>query len=155
MYSYIYDFFKTPSPNNKVLVSFDGDENISKIDFFEEYNLRNAWGMSMSLDCKGCNHTMITSEDRIREYTKQLCELINMNRWGDCMIHHFGKGKMEGYTMVQLIETSNITAHFSNDTNSAYIDIFSCKPYNPNIVKNFTKTFFECSEVDINVVLRK
>ena len=41
--------------------------------------------------------------------------------------------------MVQLIETSLISGHFANDTNSAYLDIFSCKGYDPAVVEEFSK----------------
>ena len=43
--------------------------------------------------------------------------------------------------MTQLIETSLISGHFANDSNRAYLDIFSCKPYNPKIVEEFSKDF--------------
>ena len=55
---------------------------------------------------------------------------------------HFGSGDKKGYPLLQLIETSNITAHFSEDTNAAYIDIFSCKEFDVERVAEFTKEFF-------------
>ena len=66
-----------------------------------------------------------------------------MKRFGEFKIVHFGTGNKSGYSMVQLIETSNITAHFCNENNSAYLDIFSCKPYDEKEMENFTKKFFE------------
>jgi hypothetical protein len=36
---------------------------------------------------------------------------------------------------VQLIETSLISAHFANLTNTVYLDVFSCKPYDPEVVE--------------------
>jgi S-adenosylmethionine/arginine decarboxylase-like enzyme len=56
--------------------------------------------------------------------------------------------------MIQLIETSLISGHFANLTNNAYIDIFSCKPYEPDQVVVFTKDFFEAAEVEVHTVKR-
>jgi S-adenosylmethionine/arginine decarboxylase-like enzyme len=59
-----------------------------------------------------------------------------------------------GYSMIQLIETSLISGHFANLTDSAYIDIFSCKAYDPGRVAEFTRTFFEASFVEVHVTKR-
>jgi S-adenosylmethionine/arginine decarboxylase-like enzyme len=54
----------------------------------------------------------------------------------------FGTGNKKGYTLVQLIETSNITAHFVEETNDVYIDVFSCKPFNKKDVDRVVLDFF-------------
>ena len=100
------------------------------------------WGFSTSLDLKKCNNK-IRNENDIKDYVFQLCDLIEMKRFGECKIVHFGTGNKTGYSMVQLIETSNITGHFCDENNSAYLDIFSCKPYDEKEMENFTKKFFE------------
>jgi hypothetical protein len=33
--------------------------------------------------------------------------------------------------MYQLIETSNLSGHFVDDTKDIYFDVFSCKQYDP------------------------
>src|SRR5262245_24467278 len=86
-----------------------------------------AWGMSMALDLQDCRPDTIRDRDHIRAYVMALCELIGMKRYGDCQIVHFGEGRVAGYSMIQLIETSLISGHFANDSNRAYLDIFSCK----------------------------
>jgi S-adenosylmethionine/arginine decarboxylase-like enzyme len=50
--------------------------------------------------------------------------------YGEPQVQHFGSGNKAGYTLVQLIETSNICAHFVEETNDLYLDVFSCKPFN-------------------------
>ncbi len=100
------------------------------------------WGFSTVLDLKKCNYK-VQNKDDIKDYVYQLCDLIDMRRFGPCYIHKFGNGNKEGYSMLQLIETSNITGHFTEQDNSAFIDIFSCKPYDVLELENFTKKFFE------------
>jgi hypothetical protein len=67
---------------------------------------------------------------------------------------HFGEGRVAGYSMVQLIETSLISGHFANDTNSAYLDIFSCKGYDPAVVEEFSKAFFGARRSRHHALLR-
>lgn len=78
-----------------------------------------------------------------------------MKRFGEPTIIHFGQdNRVAGYSMVQLIETSCISGHFANDTNNAYIDIFSCKEYPPKEAVNFTKKFFEAENANYTVIFR-
>ena len=114
------------------------------------------WGLLTSLDIYGCNPEIIRSADQIRRYVIELCELIDMKRFGDCQVVNFGKdARVAGYSMVQLIETSIISGHFANLTNAAYIDIFSCKPYDPQKVADFSQAFFQAEDIEIHVTERK
>jgi len=113
-----------------------------------------AWGLSTSVDLQDCNPTTIKSRAKIKAYVVALCELIGMKRYGDCQIVHFGDGRVAGYSMVQLIETSLISGHFANDTNRAYLDIFSCKGYDPAVVEAFSKKFFGASASSSSGTLR-
>jgi S-adenosylmethionine/arginine decarboxylase-like enzyme len=101
-----------------------------------------AWGLSTSVDLQDCHPATIQSRAQIEAYVIALCDLIGMKRYGECQIVHFGEGRVAGYSMIQLIETSLISGHFANDTNRAYLDIFSCKGYDPKIVEAFSKQFF-------------
>jgi len=113
------------------------------------------WGYLTSLDVYGCNPDFIRDAEKIRTYVKELCVLIDMKRFGECQVVHFGKeDRVEGFSMVQLIETSLISGHFANLTNAAYIDIFSCKPYDPEQVARFTKEFFEAGFIKKHLVQR-
>lgn len=101
-----------------------------------------AWGWSLAIDVKHCDPVIIRSKEKIQDYVIQLCKLIDMNRYGDVQIVHFGSGNKEGYSMVQLIETSCITGHFANDLQAAFIDIFTCKEFDPEKAMIFTGEFF-------------
>jgi len=103
-----------------------------------------AWGWSTSIDLKNCNPSFIRSALKIEEFTIALVELLEMQAYGEPTIVRFGKDpRVKGFSLVQLIETSCITAHFAEDTNSIYLDIFSCKDYDSVQAAVFTKDFFE------------
>lgn len=104
------------------------------------------WGIASSFDIYDCDGATIRDAERIREFVVQLCDLIEMRRFGETQVVHFGEDeKVAGFSMVQLIETSLISAHFANLTNTVYLDVFSCKPYDVKIVERFATDFFQGS----------
>src|SRR5262245_19140260 len=113
-----------------------------------------AWGLCTAVDLQDCHPDLIRDPDHIRRYVVELCELIDMQRFGECQVVDFGSGRVAGYSMVQLISTSLISGHFANDTNNAYLDIFSCKGYDAAIVEEFSKKFFGARRSTATVTLR-
>ena len=114
------------------------------------------WGVASSIDIYGCNGNLIRSADVIRKFVADLCDLIEMKRFGKTQIVHFGEDeRVAGYSMVQLIETSLISAHFANLTNTTYLDVFSCKPYDPDIVRDFAENYFKGTHSVIHVNMRR
>jgi S-adenosylmethionine/arginine decarboxylase-like enzyme len=114
-----------------------------------------AWGMSTAVDLHNCDALAIRSREHIERYVIELCELIGMRRFGECQIVHFGEGRVAGYSMLQLIETSLISGHFANDSNAAYLDIFSCKAYEPAVVEAFSQQFFGASDAVTHTTQRR
>ena len=87
------------------------------------------WGYHLTADCAGCNGN-IKDGKAIAAFSAELVEALAMKVYGAPQIVRFGEDpKVTGYTLVQLIETSNITAHFCDYSGEAYIDIFSCKAF--------------------------
>ena len=113
-----------------------------------------AWGLSAAVDLQDCRPEAIRDRAHIEAYVIALCKLIGMKRYGKCQIVHFGEGRVACYSMIQLIETSLISGHFANDTNRAYLDIFSCKGYYPVVVEEFSRKFFGARNSTISVTLR-
>ena len=62
--------------------------------------------------------------------------------YGEPNVEHFGEGNKCGFTLVQLIQTSNICAHFVEETNDIYLDVFSCKAFDPKDVERVVKLYF-------------
>lgn len=113
------------------------------------------WGVASSIDIYNCNPQTIRDADQIKRFVMELCELIEMRRFGDTVVVHFGEDeRVAGFSMVQLIETSLISAHFANLTNTVYLDVFSCKPYDPGVVEEFARTFFGGTHCITQVNLR-
>lgn len=116
---------------------------------------KQAWGIASSYDVYNCDPAKIRCAETIKHFVVELCDLIEMKRFGETVVVHFGEDeKVEGFSMTQLIETSLISAHFANLTNTVYLDVFSCKPYDPAVVEAFVKSFFEGERCNTNVNLR-
>lgn len=101
------------------------------------------WGYHTILDAAGCDPESIRSSENIYNFVKDLVKEIDMVAYGEPQIVNFGSGNKAGYTLVQLIETSNICAHFVEENNTMYLDVFSCKPYDPQLVVEVAKKWFK------------
>jgi S-adenosylmethionine/arginine decarboxylase-like enzyme len=100
------------------------------------------WGYHAILDAAGCDLDKMTSYENVYNFAKQLVKDIDMIAYGEPQIVNFGSGNKAGYTLIQLIETSNICAHFANENQEIYLDVFSCKPYDERIVEDLLIQYF-------------
>lgn len=104
------------------------------------------WGYHLAIDAPNANLEFIKDSKRISNFAKDLVKRIDMVAYGEPVVVHFGSGNKAGYTMFQLIETSNICAHFvesdGNGTGSYYLDVFSCKPFDQKTVVDCAREYF-------------
>lgn len=114
------------------------------------------WGWHLLLDIKSCDLDAIRSEENLSRFLSALVERIDMVAYGEPTIKHFATHDPEkaGYSIVQLIETSNITGHFVDKNGDAYIDVFSCKPFQPDEVIAVVREFFQPENVFPQFVYR-
>lgn len=114
------------------------------------------YGFELILDISGCDKDIISSSEKLKQYVDELCELIGMKKYGEALIPYFGENAdfTKGYSLVQLIETSSITGHFSELWGTAYINIFSCKEYNHKLAKKFTGEFFKAEKIKSTFLIR-
>jgi len=100
------------------------------------------FGKHLILDLGRCCTFAVKNPEMIRAFAKELVIKIDMVPYGEPQVIHFGKDRLAGYTLLQLIETSNISAHFCDDTGDAYIDVFSCKHFHPKDVMSVVDKYF-------------
>lgn len=132
------------------------DRDTLPISWKKAYEKKDPWGVLTSVDIYDCNPEIIRDAGMIEKFVVDLCEIIEMKRFGNCQVVHFGEDeKVEGFSMTQLIETSLISGHFANATNTAYLDVFSCKFYEPREVAEFALSFFKGQHYKMQIALRK
>ena len=108
------------------------------------HNTSRAWGQQLILDLSGCPSDGLKDERNIRDWLRELVAAIEMRAFGEPLIEHFATHSHDaaGYTAIQLIETSNIAAHFAENLGEVYIDIFSCKRFDPETAIDVCRRFF-------------
>lgn len=114
------------------------------------------FGKEVIIDLFECDPWAIRSKRSIARFAKELCALIKVKPFAEPFIERFAldKPKLAGYSLGQMIETSLISAHFSEGLNSAYINIFSCAPFNEEVAVHFAHKFFGAKSWKFRVILR-
>jgi len=122
----------------------------------KEFDKANLWGMLYSIDIYRCDSQIIGDTEKIKRFAAKLCNFLDVKSSGDCQIVTLGKNEqIAGYGMTQFIEKSHISGHFACATNVVYLDIFSCKYYEPRSVAEFAVSFFKGKHYMIQLALRK
>ena len=115
-----------------------------------------AFGQHLVVDAAGCNDR-ISDRDAIAAFAQDLVQAIDMKAYGAPWIEHFGHDmpKTSGFTLVQLIETSNVSAHFCDNSGEAYFDIFSCKDFDETTALEVIARHFEPSVCETRSLTRQ
>lgn len=133
-----------PTPN--LIQEFKSSKQLDQ-EVIDRYKLEKPWGMNFSIDLYDCDSELIKDHKYIKKFIADVVKFIEMRAFGDPVVVHFGDDpKVSGISAMQLIETSSITAHFADISNTAHIDIFSCKPFRPHATAEFCKKYFKADE---------
>lgn len=123
--------------------------------------IENKYGKELILDLHHCDPTTFNRKT-IKKYFVELCELIDMERcklswWDDhglppeeCQT----EPHLKGTTAVQFILTSNIVIHTLDLMGAVYVNIFSCKEFDPEVAAEFTAKWFKGKVVNSHVIDR-
>ena len=119
------------------------------------------YGKELVLDVHNCDPSTFTRKS-IKKFFKELCELIDMEReklswWDDHGLEpelQQTESHTKGTTAVQFILTSNITIHTLDLLQNVYINIFSCKDFDPEVAKKFSEEWFKGKIVNSHIIER-
>ncbi len=122
----------------------------------------NSYGKELILDIHNCAPSKFNRRS-IKNYIQQLCELIEMEKCRLCWWDDYGvpveeqetEPHLKGTTAVQFIKTSNILIHTLDLLKNVYINIFSCKDFDADLAKNFSKEWFKGKIVNSHIIERK
>lgn len=103
-----------------------------------------AWGFHYSGDFAGGHRGTLGSRNSIVRWCRATVDWVGMKAYGEPLLEHFGHAdpRTSGWTLVQLIETSNLCGHFLENTGEYYIDLFSCREFDPDVVERACLAFF-------------
>lgn len=102
------------------------------------------YGIELIVDLYDCDYSVITSQNKLRKFAKEVCQVIKMKPYGEPIIPNFGfsLSKTAGPSLVQLIESSGITAHYSPHWRLVCLNIFTCRSFDVEKTFKFVKDFF-------------
>ena len=125
----------------------DGDDDDDWDDF---------WARHLILDCSGLDPERIRDPKLLDTWIRKLVQDIDMKAHGEPVITYNGEEPYHsGYTVVQVITTSSIVAHFIDSTGDVYIDVFSCKPFDNDTVIASINTAFSPKRIRTNFLTRQ
>src|SRR3990170_4900491 len=116
------------------------------------------FGSELVMNLYECDPEKISDGDYIKKFVVTLCDdVIHMKRYGEPLIPHFGHDNpiTSGYSLVQLIETSSVTAHFSEFKKSVYLNIFSCAWFDAQKTEDYCRKFFGARLVESHLLKRE
>lgn len=119
------------------------------------------YGQELILDLHGCNPATFT-RDHLDRFFTELCDLIDMEK---CEVHFWddvGVSEDEqqtsphtkGTSAVCFILTSTIVIHTLDLLEAVYVNIFSCKAFDPDAAADFTKKWFEAETIERSFINR-
>ncbi len=108
------------------------------------------WGMMAVIDVHDGDRERLADPDTIRAFVTEVVAAIGMVRHGPTLLERFGTGELEGWSAMQFIETSSLTIHADEFGGRCYIDVFSCKPFDPEIAAAIAVRYFGgCSKLTV------
>lgn len=118
------------------------------------------YGIELILDLHNCSTSNMT-RDGIKIFLEELCELINMEKedlhfwdFDDPEEYEKQPPHLKGISAVQFITTSDIVIHTLDEMRRVYVNVFSCKEYDTNMVQEFTARYFDGEIMSSTVVER-
>ena len=90
-------------------------------------------GPARALDLHGCERGRLADPGTIRRFVPIVIDAIGMRAHGALALERFGDGELEGWSAMQFIETSSITLHADEVGGRCFVDIFSCRPFDPGV----------------------
>ncbi len=119
--------------------------------------MKEYWGYHLILDCSECDTNRVKNRENLEKFVKALVKRIDMKAFGEPTLEHFATHNpaVAGYSLVQLIETSSITGHFVDANGDAYLDIFSCKPFEIELAREVVQEYLNPSKIKVTYLTRQ
>jgi S-adenosylmethionine decarboxylase len=119
------------------------------------------YGIELILDLHDCDSWTFNRKS-LKKYFKELCINIDMQKAKLCWWDDYGLPveqqqtlpHLKGTSAVQFIMTSSIVIHTLDLLNAVYINIFSCKDFDVELAKEFTRNWFKGNIVSSHVIKR-
>lgn len=115
------------------------------------------YGYELVVNASGCSDPSLITKPKLAEFTTELCQAIDMKM----VLEPFfwdaidsDKPHVQGTSFVQFLETSSIVIHTLTITEIVFLNVFSCKEFNPAVVEQHVQQFFQPQHLDSQLIER-
>ena len=123
---------------------------------------RTPYGFELILDLHQCDVSKF-NRDSLQDFFAQLCAVIDMEQcelyfWDDVGVpvgERQTSAHTKGTSAVQFILTSSIVLHTLDLLEVVYVNIFSCKHFDAEVVEEFVTRWFSATECTAHFIERK
>ena len=113
------------------------------------------WGYHLILDVSGlrCSVDKLNDVLYLKAFVAEMLDVTGMKAWGDCLVSRLTAedgdfpDALSGYTVVQLLHTSNLTMHVCDKADAIYFDLFSCSKFDSAAAVGVLQKYFEPQSV--------
>jgi S-adenosylmethionine/arginine decarboxylase-like enzyme len=113
-----------------------------------------AWGFHLLVDCVGMNKA-IDDEKDIEAFFTDLINALDMTPLTEFFcVKVNDKKDGRGISAFQMITTSHIAMHFDDAGHNGFMDVFSCKEFDPKIVLKMIEEHFKPKNTMVQFVYR-
>lgn len=110
-------------------------------------------GKHLILDLRCEDKKLMEDKKKISNILNKCVKLVDMNKLTEPKIVD-GADYDAGVTGFVVIETSHIAIHTHSDRKKINMDLYSCKDFNPNIVREFVVEQFNAEIINCAVLVR-
>ena len=118
---------------------------------------RKIFGYHMIMDCYGCDRKIIDSIDVCYKYLNTMTEIMKVHKQSEPYVVYTDPVKYPdkaGISAWVPIVESGISIHTLTPTGFISIDVYSCKKFNIDKVREFTRKIFKVKEIEEKHFLR-
>ena len=114
------------------------------------------YGKELILDLSSCDISTFNRK-HLSRYFIEITKLVDMQLaegpyfWED---HEIQEPHLQGISAFHFIETSNIVVHTLTLLKKVFINLFTCKDFEPYLATEFTKDFFKGKVDKIHIIIR-
>ncbi len=121
----------------------------------EQFGYKGNYGMELIADIRGCDFSGLTQKT-LGDFLIALVEHVKMVRHGEPLMweDHSGIPHLDGISAIQFIETSNVVCHALNLTSTMYLNLFSCREFDPESALKFTMEYWKATDENHTVIAR-
>ena len=115
--------------------------------------LEESWGFHLLMNCSECNGKIDSPKD-IEMFFDKLIKAMKMKKLTDFVFKKVEGEDGRGVSGFQMITTSHIAMHFDDEKRSGYLDIFSCKDFDSDMVVKMVKEYFQPKHIASQLIYR-